>query len=232
MQKIIDKITAELEANGKKQAALLAVISSKLTERDSITAAAIETRAALDSARAPLAGALTDEALGTGTPGAVKDIRDAIVAAERAVVAAAARESECGEIDGTVAELEGRVATLVQEVAHLHGPLRDAQIGLIHAEHARRAMAFDAAAPSLAKLFAEVMGAHAYLTQLGSPPVIRNDQASQFCLPLFNSDPSKMPPLREAIDAECAKLHGGWGLALPERRQFGAGLPFGLVGGA
>lgn len=231
MQNIIDKITAELHANGKEQSALLAVASAKLAERDSIAAAVIETRAELDSARAPLAGALTDEALGTGAPGAVKAIRDAILAAERAVAAAVAREAQCAEIDGTVAELQGRVDALAQKVAHLHGPLRDAQIGLIHEELARRAKTFDAAVPALVKLFAEVMGAEAYLTQLGSSPSIRNSHTGRFCLPPFGSEPVSLPTMGAAIEAECTKLRAGFGL-VPERRQFAAGLPWGLVGSA
>ena len=228
MQNVIDFIAPQLDAIGKRQAAVSAVIEQKRARAALIATNIVTTQAVLGDKRAALAEELLDEARGTGTGAAVAAARTAVLVAEKAAAAAQALSTEATEAEATAAGLDADVEALIAEAAPLHAELRNARITQLRDELDARITAFNAQVKPMAALMARVIGAEKYLSTLGVGPSIRNSTTGRFCLTPFDAEPISLPTMGSAIDAEAALLVTEWQIH-PERKAQAAGLPWGMV---
>jgi hypothetical protein len=228
MQNVIDSITPQLDAIGKRQAALSATIQAKRARATLIATNIAIAQANLADKRTALADELLAEARGTGTSAAVNAARAAVVAAEKAASAAQALSTEASEVEATVAGLDADVEALIAEAAPLHAKLRNARVSQLRDELDARVRAFNAQVKPMADLMARVIGAEKYLNLLGVGPSIRDSHTGRFCLTPFGSEPISLPTMGVAVDAEAAKLFAEWQIH-PEVRPQLAGLPWGMV---
>ena len=228
MQNVIDSITPQLDAIGKRQPALSTTIAKKRARAALIATTIATTQADLSDKRAAHADELLAEARGTGTPAGVAVARAAVVVAEKAATAAQALSIEAGEVEATVTGLDADVQALIAEAAPLHAELRNARVCQLRDELDARVAAFNAQVKPMADLMARVIGAEKYLNALGVGPSIRDSHTGRFCLTPFGAEPISLPTMGAAVDAEAARLLSEWQIH-PEVRPQSAGLPWGMV---
>ncbi len=111
--------------------------------------------------------------------------RAQVAAAHKALLKAKARDGDLPEADAVIAACESELGRLSQEAAALHNQLRTVKIETLKESLQDRIAAFDAHVMPVGKLFADVLAAEQYLTELGTSPSIRNQYTSLFCLPAF-----------------------------------------------